>query len=49
MAFLVLSTLTVNWMSYRDKASDGLKTARRVQKLSIKEKEKGRGQNGLME
>lgn len=47
MAFLVLSTFTENWMSH--KASDGLKTVRGVQKLSIKEKEKGRGQNGLME
>lgn len=43
MAFLVLSTLTENWMSHRDKASDGLKTARRVQKLSIKEKERAGG------
>lgn len=49
MAFLVLSTFTENRMSHRDKESDGLKTARGVQKLSIKEKEKGREQNGLME
>lgn len=44
MAFLVLSTFTENWMSHRGMESDGLKTARRVQKLSVKEKEKGRGE-----
>lgn len=49
MALLVLSTFTENKMSHRDKESDGLKTARRIQKLSIKEKEKGREKNGLME
>lgn len=43
MAFPVLSTFTENSMSHRDKESGGLKTARRVQKLSIKEKEKGGG------
>lgn len=39
--FLALSTFTVSRMQHRDKASGGLKTARGVQKLSMKEKVKG--------
>ena len=47
--FLVLSTSTANKMQHRYEASEGPKTTGRVQKLSIKEKKKGKEENALME